>query len=178
MRNWKQGALKTWPIFSTWRWLSSGPENASKRLKSSKVPQGLENKAFPRRNGPPQNQAQFLPPPEICQILKLHGDSIQTAGLGIFFFLKRMSFSKMYLFICLAASGLSCGTRGFCQVHRLCGCGTGLVVPEHVGSQLPNQESNPYLLHCKTDASPWDHQGSSRVGNFWRAELTLYSLPP
>ena len=29
---------------------------------------------------------------------------------------------------------------------------------------FPNQGLNPYLLHCKADSSPLDHQGSTIVG--------------
>ena len=37
---------------------------------------------------------------------------------------------------------------------------TGLVAPQHVRSQFPDQGSNPRPLHCKADSLPLDHQGS------------------
>ena len=46
------------------------------------------------------------------------------------------------------------------RAHGLCSCGTqalqlwctGLVAPQHVGSQLPDQGSNPCHLHWKMDS--------------------------
>ena len=37
---------------------------------------------------------------------------------------------------------------------------TGLVSLRHVGSQFPDQGSNPRPLNCKADSLPLDHQGS------------------
>ena len=39
----------------------------------------------------------------------------------------------------------------------------GLVAPQHVGSQFPDQGSNPCPLHCKEDSLPLDHQGSLHI---------------
>ena len=36
----------------------------------------------------------------------------------------------------------------------------GLVAPRHVGSQFPNQGSNPSPLHWKVDSLPLNHRGS------------------
>ena len=66
---------------------------------------------------------------------------------------------KNYLFIYLAASGLSCITWDL-----LCGALTaylyqlGLVVLRHVGSQSPDQGSNSRSLYSKADPEPPDHQ--------------------
>ena len=47
------------------------------------------------------------------------------------------------------------------EAHGLSSCGTWtLVAPQHVGSQFPDQESNPCPLYCKADSLPLDHQGS------------------
>ena len=54
-----------------------------------------------------------------------------------------------------AACGLSSGGTQVQQLWR-----AGLVAPRHVGSQFPDQGSNPHPLHCKADSLPLDHQGS------------------
>ena len=91
------------------------------------------------------------------------GSQLQHAG----------SFVVAYgLFI--AALGLlsSCGVQVFSlqfwrvgsRVHGLHGTWTqqfwrvGLVAPRHVGSQFPDQGSNPRPLHWKADSLPLDHQ--------------------
>ena len=58
-----------------------------------------------------------------------------------------------------ASLQLCCGgsrARGLCSLQH-----TGLVAPQHVGSQFPDQGSNPCPLHWKADSLPLDHQGSS-----------------
>ena len=63
---------------------------------------------------------------------------------------RRFLFFNIYVFIYLVASGLRCITRYFrCgawvqQLH----C-SGLVAPQHAGSQFPDQGSKPRPLHCK-----------------------------
>ena len=54
------------------------------------------------------------------------------------------------------------------RARGLCSCGSraqqlrrrGLVALQHVGSQFPDQGSNPNPLHWKVDSQPLDHQGS------------------
>ena len=44
----------------------------------------------------------------------------------------------------------------------------GLVALWHVGSQFPDQGSNPHPLHWKADSLPLDHQGSPQVLSYFR----------
>ena len=53
------------------------------------------------------------------------------------------------------ARGLGrCGTWWLLYLQH-----SGLVVPQHVGSQFPDQRLNLRPLHWKVDSQPLDHQG-------------------
>ena len=79
-----------------------------------------------------------------------------------------------FVFVLLAVPGLSCGSRDLSLWRGLlfvvCGFSllqlwhVGLVAPPHVGSQFPNQGSNPCPLHQKADSLPLDQQGSPHCG--------------
>ena len=60
-------------------------------------------------------------------------------------------FQKIFIFYCLAASGLSCSKWASVQLWR-----ADLVAPRHVGSQFPNQGLNPCPLHWKADSQSQD----------------------
>lgn len=117
------------------------------------------------------------PPPHCCVVV-------------VFFF-------SQYLFICLVASGLSCGTQIFmasreifhCDAqtplvvtHRLSSCGSGSVASRQVEYQCPDQGSNPRPLHCQVASSPLDHQGSPLTAvvldHHPLAPLPLQETPP
>ena len=95
-----------------------------------------------------------------------------------------VSFFSQCLFICLALSGLSCGTQDlssgtrtpqlWLQAQQLC-C-SGFVAPWHVGSQFPDQGSNPHPLHPMAGSQPRDHQGSPLCFRFDSLKLTTSGL--
>ena len=73
------------------------------------------------------------------------------------------TFIPFYGIFCLDAQALQLWHTGS-RLH------TGSVVaahgfscPQHVGSEIPNQELNLHPLHCKADSQPLDHQGSPFV---------------
>ena len=50
------------------------------------------------------------------------------------------------------------------------------LAPTHVGSQFPNQESNPHRLHWKAESQPLDRQGSPTTCIHLKALLHLVSI--
>ena len=82
---------------------------------------------------------------------------------ALFFFLSIYLFSLLlwlhWVFVAVRGLVSSCGVQVFSlQLWR-----TGLAVPRHVGSQFPDQGSNPRPRHWKVDSLPLDHQGSPYV---------------
>ena len=95
-------------------------------------------------------------------------------------------FFTTYLVIHWAVSGLGCGCRTLshqrlscCLAQTLLCCAgsvsaarglrgpqlqycqhLGFAAPQHMGSLLSDQGSNPCPLHCKADSSPLNYQGS------------------
>ena len=49
-----------------------------------------------------------------------------------------------------------------------------LSCPRHVGSQFPDQGSNPCPLHWKADSQPLDHQGNPKNCFLWRRDVLDY----
>ena len=101
--------------------------------------------------------------------LVIRKEQMEFGGKNIYFFMPLTLIATfyllIYLFICLAASGLSCSMwdlhcQIFILVHGLSSCGAqaqqlwheGLVAPQHVVSQFTDQDSNPCPLHCKVES--------------------------
>jgi hypothetical protein len=64
----------------------------------------------------------------------------------LFIWLQRVLVASYAIFHCSAWTLSTCSTWAQLLQHEI------LVVQRHVGSQLPDQESNPCPLHCKVDS--------------------------
>ena len=92
-------------------------------------------------------------------LLQHTGSSLQCAGFPL---VVACRFSLLQLWhqgsrargLCsLWHTGSSCGAQAQKLWH------VGLLATQRVGSQFPDQGSNPGPLHCKVDSLPLDHQG-------------------